>query len=272
MTHLKEHISETVAFLREKGVQQPTVGLILGSGLGELAQECDDALVIPYADIPHFPTSHVVGHSSELVYGTLSGKSVLIMKGRFHYYEGHSLSTVTFPLRVMKALGVQTVLLTNAAGGVNHAFQPGDLMLLTDHINFTGQNPLIGPNDDQLGPRFTDLSDVYYREGRKMVHQVAQELGLTLHEGVYMWFTGPVYETPAEIKMARTMGADAVGMSTVPEALVATHAGMKVLGISCITNLAAGMQATLDHEEVVAVTQRVKQQFKQLMKQVVARL
>ena len=263
MTQLSEMLQETTQFILEKGVKEIDFGLILGSGLGELAEEIEEAIVIPYDQIPFFPTSTVVGHAGQLVYGTLSGKKVLAMQGRFHFYEGHSMQTVTYPVRVMAALKAHSVIVTNASGGVNESFVPGDLMLITDHINFTGQNPLIGPNEDEIGPRLT------YREVAK---EAASRLDLTLKEGVYMGYSGPTYETPAEIRMSRTMGADAVGMSTVPEVIVAAHSGLKVLGISCITNLAAGMQANLNHEEVVETTQRVKQSFKALIKEVLVLL
>ncbi|EOH1684530.1 purine-nucleoside phosphorylase [Enterococcus hirae] len=272
MTQLSEMLQETTQFILEKGVKEIDFGLILGSGLGELAEEIEEAIVIPYDQIPFFPTSTVVGHAGQLVYGTLSGKKVLAMQGRFHFYEGHSMQTVTYPVRVMAALKAHSVIVTNASGGVNESFVPGDLMLITDHINFTGQNPLIGPNEDEIGPRFLDMSEAYTLTYREVAKEAASRLDLTLKEGVYMGYSGPTYETPAEIRMSRTMGADAVGMSTVPEVIVAAHSGLKVLGISCITNLAAGMQANLNHEEVVETTQRVKQSFKALIKEVLVLL
>lgn len=272
MTQLSEMLQETTQFILEKGVKEIDFGLILGSGLGELAEEIEEAIVIPYDQIPFFPTSTVVGHAGQLVYGTLSGKKVLAMQGRFHFYEGHSMQTVTYPVRVMAALKAHSVIVTNASGGVNESFVPGDLMLITDHINFTGQNPLIGPNEDEIGPRFPDMSEAYTLTYREVAKEAASQLDLTLKEGVYMGYSGPTYETPAEIRMSRTMGADAVGMSTVPEVVVAAHSGLKVLGISCITNLAAGMQANLNHEEVVETTQRVKQLFKALIKEVLVLL
>ncbi|EMF0036544.1 purine-nucleoside phosphorylase [Enterococcus hirae] len=272
MTQLSEMLQETTQFILEKGVKEIDFGLILGSGLGELAKEIEEAIVIPYDQIPFFPTSTVVGHAGQLVYGTLSGKKVLAMQGRFHFYEGHSMQTVTYPVRVMAALKAHSVIVTNASGGVNESFVPGDLMLITDHINFTGQNPLIGPNEDEIGPRFPDMSEAYTLTYREVAKEAASQLDLTLKEGVYMGYSGPTYETPAEIRMSRTMGADAVGMSTVPEVIVAAHSGLKVLGISCITNLAAGMQANLNHEEVVETTQRVKQSFKALIKEVLVLL
>lgn len=270
MEKLQEKIKQAASFIREKGVGEIEIGLILGSGLGELGDEVENAIQIPYETIPNFPTSTVEGHAGQLVYGTLGGKKVLAMQGRFHYYEGYSLEMVTFPVRVMKALGIHSVIVTNAAGGLNLDFTPGELMLITDQINFTGVNPLIGPNDNEMGVRFTDMSQAYDKEYQEIVRNVAKEMNLDLKEGVYMGFTGPTYETPAEIKMARVIGADAVGMSTVPEVIVARHSGLRVIGVSCITNLAAGMQASLNHAEVVETTKRVKESFKTLVKNILA--
>lgn len=269
---LQERITEAAAYIKEQGVKQVDVGLILGSGLGELGEEVEQPIAIPYETIPHFPVSTVVGHAGQLVYGTLGGQLVLAMQGRFHYYEGYSLEDVTFPVRVMKELGIHSVVVTNAAGGVNTAFEPGDLMMITDQINFTGVNPLHGPNDENLGPRFADMSHAYDVEYQEMVRKVAQENNVDLKEGVYMGFSGPTYETPAEIRMTRAFGADAVGMSTVPEVIVANHGGLRVVGISCITNLAAGMQANLNHKEVVETTTRVKETFKSFVKAILANM
>lgn len=270
MENLQKKLQETAAFIRHLGVGEVDFGLILGSGLGELAEEIEDAIVIPYEEIPHFPISTVVGHAGQLVYGKLSGKFVLAMQGRFHYYEGHSMQTVTYPVRVMKELGAHSMVVTNACGGVNQNFAPGDLMLITDHINYMGNNPLIGSNDENLGPRFPDMSQAYNHEYRMKAKEVAEARNLHIKEGVYVGFSGPTYETPAEIRFVRTIGGDAVGMSTVPEVIVAVHARLKVLGISCITNLAAGMQANLNHAEVVETTERVKEEFKALVKETLA--
>jgi purine-nucleoside phosphorylase len=259
-------LKETAEYIQSKGVKSIDFGLILGSGLGELADEITDKIVIPYEEIPNFPVSTVVGHAGQLVYGQLSGKTVLAMQGRFHFYEGHSMQTVTFPVRVMKALGADSLIVTNAAGGVNTSFSPGDLMLITDQINYTGDNPLIGLNEDELGPRFPDMSEAYDKAYGEVAKKVAAELKITLQKGVYMGYSGPTFETPAEIRMSRVLGADAVGMSTVPEVIVAKHMSMRVLGITCVTNLAAGMQANLNHEEVVETTERVKAEFKELVK------
>lgn len=272
MTKLSERLKETTAFLKAKGVGSVDFGLILGSGLGELADEVEHAVAIPFSEIPHFAVSTVVGHAGQLVYGTLAGKKVVALQGRFHYYEGHSMQKVTYPVRVMAALGAHSIVVTNAAGGVNVNFTPGNLMLITDHINFTGDNPLIGENEDEMGPRFPDMSHAYTPAYCETAKKVADKLSMPLQEGVYMGFSGPTYETPAEIRMARVMGADAVGMSTVAEVIVAAHSGMKVLGLSCITNLAAGMQSSLNHEEVVETTERVKAQFKELVKATLAEL
>ncbi|AZP05296.1 purine-nucleoside phosphorylase [Jeotgalibaca ciconiae] len=262
-----EQLVETANYLKDKGFLEPEIGLILGSGLGDLADEITNPIVVPYSEIPHFPISTVKGHKGQLVYGELSGKTVIAMQGRFHFYEGYPIQEVTLPIRVMKLLGVHSVGLTNAAGGVNIDFSPGDLMLIQDHINFTAQNPLIGPNDEEMGPRFPDMSQTYDSDYQEKIKSVAKKMNVAIKEGVYMGFSGPTYETPAEIKMARTLGADAVGMSTVPEAIVARHSDLRVFGISCITNLAAGMQTSLNHQEVVEVSKRVNQTFKTLLKE-----
>lgn len=267
---LMTKINETKDFLQFKGIKEPEFGLILGSGLGELAEEIENAVVIDYADIPNWGQSTVVGHAGKLVYGELSGRKVLALQGRFHFYEGNPIEVVTFPVRVMKALGCQGLVVTNAAGGIGYG--PGTLMTITDHINFTGQNPLIGENLDDFGPRFPDMSDAYTATYRQIANQVANRLGIKLEGGVYIGVTGPTYETPAEIRAFKTMGADAVGMSTVPEVIVAAHSGMKVLGISAITNFAAGFQSELNHEEVVEVTQGIKENFKTLIKEILVEL
>lgn len=267
---LVEKINETAAFLKEKGMAAPEFGLILGSGLGELANEITNPISIDYADIPNWGRSTVVGHAGKLVYGDLAGRKVLALQGRFHFYEGNPMEVVTFPVRVMKALGATGVIVTNAAGGIG--FGPGTLMAISDHINMTGQNPLIGANLDEFGPRFPDMSNAYTPEYREKALAVAENLGIKLDQGVYIGVTGPSYETPAEIRAFKTLGADAVGMSTVPEVIVAAHSGLKVLGISAITNFAAGFQSELNHEEVVAVTEQIKEDFKGLVKAILAEL
>src|SRR5699024_10713115 len=220
---------------------EPEIGLILGSGLGVMADDIENSVTIPYHKIPHFPKSTVAGHKGQLVIGTLHGKKVIAMQGRFHYYEGYTMEQVTFPVRVMKKLGVHSLIVTNAAGGINKDFSPGDLMVIKDHLNLFGDNPLIGENIDEFGPRFPDMSNVYDREYMEIAVNCAKDLGITLQTGVYAGNTGPTYETPQEIKMLRTLGGDAVGMSTVPETIVAAHAGLKILGISCISNMASGI-------------------------------
>ena len=257
-------------FIKGKiGDFKPEIGIILGSGLGELADEyCD--ITIPYAEIPGFEASTVSGHKSRLVFANINGKKVVMMQGRFHFYEGHSIQKVVFPVKVMKKLGVETLVVTNAAGGVNPEFKPSDLMIITDHINFMGVNPLIGSNDNSMGERFPDMSAVYTPEYIELAKEIAKKLNIRLEEGVYMALTGPSYETPAEVKMARTIGADAVGMSTVPEAIVASWAGMKVIGLSCICNSAAGVSTVgLSHADVIHAAGVAKDKFKTLVKEVI---
>ncbi|MEO0812144.1 MAG: purine-nucleoside phosphorylase, partial [Myxococcota bacterium] len=230
---------------------EPSVAVVLGSGLGAFAAEVSDAVRIPYGEIPNFPVSSVTGHAGELVLGELKGVPVAVMSGRLHFYEGHSLAAVTLPTRVLGGLGAKKLLVTNAAGGVNPNFPPGTLMVITDHINLTGNNPLMGPNDDRLGPRFPDMSEPYSREGQEALRAAAAAVGVTVTEGVYCGVLGPSYETPAEVRMLQRLGGDAVGMSTVPEVIVANHAGMNVAGLSLITNAAAGLtEEKLSHADV----------------------
>jgi purine-nucleoside phosphorylase len=269
----RAQIQEAARFIAEKTPVKPKIGLILGSGLGVLAEEIEGAARIPYGEIPHFPVSTVEGHAGELVIGTLEGRPVVVMSGRFHLYEGHEPAKVAFPIRVMKEIGVETILVTNAAGGVNESFEPGDLMIIRDHINLMFLNPLIGPNDDELGPRFPDMSAAYDPELRVIARKVADAEGIRVREGVYAAVLGPSYETPAEIRMIRKIGGDAVGMSTVPEVLVARHAGIRVLGISCISNMAAGiLPQPLSHEEVMETANRVKDTFIRLVKGIIREL
>lgn len=257
-----EKIDQTREFLSSKIGIKPEVGLILGSGLGNLADEIEDAVKIEYKDIPHFPVSTVEGHEGSLVFGMLKGKSVMAMKGRFHYYEGYDLESVTFPVRVMKSLGVEKIVVTNAAGGSNTDFVPGDLMLIEDHINFSLRNPLIGINYNELGSRFPDMSRAYDRDMMQLAKSVAESQGTDLKSGVYAWVTGPSYETPAEVRMLQTLGVDAVGMSTVPEVIIARHGGIRVLGISCITNMASGiLDKPLDHSEVIETSEIAREKF-----------
>ncbi|MCM3163183.1 MULTISPECIES: purine-nucleoside phosphorylase [Metabacillus] len=266
-------IKEAANYLTSKYSEQPTIGLILGSGLGVLADEIENPVKIPYNEIPNFPVSTVEGHAGQLVFGSLKGKKVVAMQGRFHFYEGYSLDKVTAPVRVMKELGVQTLIVTNAAGGVNENFQAGDLMLISDHINNMGTNPLIGPNDSDMGPRFPDMSESYDKQLRELARGIASELHIKLQEGVYVGNTGPSYETPAEVRALRILGGDAVGMSTVPEVIVARHTGLKVLGISCISNMAAGiLDQPLSHDEVIETTEKVRANFLNLVKSIVEKI
>ena len=268
-----QKIQQAAQFLKEKYKLQPVIGLILGSGLGVLGEEVEDALKIPYNEIPNFPVSTVEGHAGNLVFGLLNGVPVAVMQGRFHYYEGYSFDKVTFPVRVMKELGIKQLIVTNAAGGVNETFSPGDLMLISDHINNMGNNPLIGPNESRLGVRFPDMSEAYSKVLIEKAKKIAASLNLNIQEGVYVGNTGPTYETPAEIRMIRHLGGDAVGMSTVPEVIVARHAGLDVLGISCISNMAAGiLNQPLNHEEVIETTEKVKADFLRLVKAIVGEL
>lgn len=249
------------------------IGVILGSGLGDYAEALEDAVSIDYSDIPGFPQSTVPGHAGRLCCGMRHGKRVVMMQGRFHYYEGYSMKDITLPVRVMQKMGVRTLIVTNACGGVNLSFAPGDLMVISDMISLTGMSPLFGPNLDEFGPRFPDMTCAFDRKLRALAHETAREQGFELAEGVYCQFPGPCYETPAEIRMARVLGADAVGMSTVPEVIVARHGGMRVLGISCVTNMAAGiLDQPLCHEEVTETAGRVKERFKAVLDGVMAKL
>lgn len=273
MEQILQKARETAEFINQKIDIPPKVGLILGSGLGDLADEIENAIAIPYEDIPNFPISTVEGHEGKLVIGELNGQQVLAMQGRFHYYEGYSMQEVTFPVRVMKLLGVATIVVTNACGGMNPSFAPGDLMVITDHINMTGANPLIGPNHQEFGPRFPDMSSAYHRESIPLVEAVAKEVDIKLQKGVYISVSGPTYMSAAELIMLRKMGGDVVGMSTVPEVIVARHMDMKVIGISCITDMAVGEELEgITHEQVVEVANRTKPKFIQLIKELLPRL
>ena len=252
-------LDEAARLVQSRTPLRPKIGLVLGSGLGAFAKTLDDAITIPYGEIPHFPVSTAIGHKGELVIGRCGGIPVAVMAGRVHYYEGYTPAEVVFPVRVLGRFGVTTLVLTNAAGTVNPDFRPGELMVIEDHINYMGMNPLVGPNDEALGLRFFDLSEAYDPELREIAAAAGAAAGVTMRKGVYIAFTGPSYETPAEIRMARTMGADAVGMSTVPEVIAARHMGIRVLGLSCITNMAAGViKQKLNHLEVLEVGERVK--------------
>ena len=265
-----QHAARTLRVRRDEDFR---VAVVLGSGLGAFADSLDDPLAVPYADIPGFARSTVEGHAGRLVLGRVEGTPVAVMQGRFHYYEGYSLEEVTFPVRTLGALGVRSLLLTNAAGGLNNAFTQGSLIVISDHLNLMGASPLRGPNDERFGPRFPDMTEVYNHEFQETAIREAREMGLELRRGIYAGLQGPNYETPAEIRMLRLLGADAVGMSTVPEAIVARHMGLKVLGLSCITNMAAGvLDEPIDHQEVIETGQRVQSTFAELLRRIIPKL
>ncbi len=274
MLILERKINDSIKYIREKAEinseREPEIGLILGSGLGVLADELEESVVMPYKSIPHFPVSTVAGHKGQLVFGKLSGNYVICMQGRFHYYEGYTIYEVAYPVRVIQRLGISKLIVTNSAGGVNTDFKPGDLMMIVDHINLMGVNPLIGKNIESFGPRFPDMSQAYSRELGRKAKEAALSIGIELQEGVYAALTGPSYETPAEIKYLRFIGADAVGMSTVPEVIAANHGGINVLGISCITNMAAGvLEKPLNHKDVVENAKNTTSKFIKLIRKTV---
>lgn len=266
-------MQKTIDFINEKTNNfRPEIGIILGSGLGYFAEDFP-AASISYADIPGFEVSKIEGHAGQLIFAKIQGKNVVLMQGRYHFYEGYSMEKVVYPVKVMKQLGVKTLIVTNAAGAINKYFKPADLMLITDHMNLLGTNPLIGDNDETLGTRFPDMSEVYKKDLIKLAQICAKEEGIELRKGVYAACTGPSYETPAEVNMLRTLGADAVGMSTVPEAIVANYCGMKVLGISCISNYAAGIQEIpLSHQEVIDVTNTAKKKFQSILLKILEKI
>jgi len=272
-----ERAAEAASAVRSRGGVEPEVALILGSGLGDLADEIESPVVVPYSEVPFFPISTVHGHAGQLVLGRLQGVPVVAMRGRVHYYEGYSLSDVSFPVRVMRRLGARTLIVTNAAGGLNESFQTGDLMVLSDHLNvmgLAGLNPLRGPDEAELGVRFLDMLHAYDPQLRKLAHEVAQKNGFALQEGVYAMVGGPTYETMAEIRMLQRVGADAVGMSTIPETIVARHEKMRVLGFSAITDMAVGAHATseISHADVLAAAEQIKPRLAALVRGVLAAL
>lgn len=272
-TSYYEQVQSAAGLIRSRSTTVPATAVVLGSGLGGFASSLERAASIPYGDIPNWPVSNVVGHEGRLVVGEVSGRSIAALSGRAHFYEGHDLRTVTFATRVLGALGVKTLILTNAAGGINSGFAPGDLMVIDDHINLLGSSPLVGPNDERFGVRFPDLTNVYSPRLRRLADETAAARGLTLRHGIYAACHGPSYETPAEVRYLRTIGADAVGMSTVPEAIVARHMGIEVLGISCITNFAAGvLPQPLNHDEVIETAKRVRGTFIALLTGVIAQI
>jgi purine-nucleoside phosphorylase len=273
MTGYFDKVTQAAEFLRARIGDVPETAIVLGSGLGDFADSLGEPVSMRYEDIPHWPASNVMGHAGKLVVGSSRGRRILVLAGRVHFYEGHDLRTVTFATRVLWKLGVKVLILTNAAGGINTKFGQGALMVIDDHINFLGTNPLVGPNDDRFGFRFPDMSEVYSKRLRGIADESARAIPLPIEHGVYVAVHGPSYETPAEIRAFRTWGADAVGMSTAPEAIVARHMKMEVLGISCITNMAAGvLPQPLHHDEVMETAQRVKGQFIALPQGIVERL
>jgi purine-nucleoside phosphorylase len=270
---LKAKITESVEFINQKSNIKPKIAIILGTGLGRLVEDIKEKEIIPYSDIPNFPISTVQGHGGNLVLGKLENKEVVAMQGRFHYYEGYNLKEVTFPVRVMKKLGADVIIISNAAGGMNRFFKRGDLMLITDHINLFGNNPLIGPNDEELGLRFPDMSEAYDRKLVELTLKVALKEKIKLHQGIYVGLTGPTLETPAEYRFLIKIGADAVGMSTVPEVIVANHMGMKVLGISCITDLAInGVILKTGLEEILKAASNAEPIMTKLVKKVIQKI
>ena len=257
-----EKAQESAQFIGQRTKLRPRIALVLGSGLGAFAESLKDSTIIPYKDIPHFPVSTAVGHAGRLVVGKSAGVAVAAMQGRAHYYEGYAIQQVVFPTRVLKLFGVKTLLLTNAAGGINRRMRQGGLMLIRDHLNLQGTNPLLGPNDERFGPRFPDMTEAYSKKLRDIARKMARRQKLRLYEGVYAALHGPSYETPAEIRALARLGADAVGMSTVPEVIAANHMGMQALAISCVTNMAAGLsKKKLSHDEVLETGERVGKQF-----------
>ncbi len=272
-TTIYEKIRQAVEAIGSRSKVTPEIGVILGSGLGEVAQACENSVTIPYTDIPHFHGTSVEGHSGFMVLGTFKGVPSVFLQGRFHYYEGYPMEDVVFPTRTVCGLGVQTLVLTNAAGGVNTRYRPADLMIIEDHLNLMGDNPLKGPNLAQLGPRFPDLSEAYSKTCIEIIQDTAKSLDIAVHQGVYAGLLGPTYETPAEVRMLRTLGADAVGMSTVPEAIAANHLGVRVAGISCITNVAAGLSSQkLTHQEVIDNSRLAASKLTRLLEAAIPRM
>lgn len=266
-----EQVTAAVSAIRSRTSLEPRIGIVLGSGLGDFAKSLSDATTIRYHDIPHFPTSTVIGHRGELAIGHADGVALAVMTGRVHYYEGYTPQQVVFPVRVLGSLGIHVLVLTNAAGAINVNFKPGELMIIQDHINYMGMNPMIGPNDEQLGPRFFDMTDAYDPRLRAIAEKCCWSAGVTARKGIYVGFSGPSYETPAEIAMARAMGGDAAGMSTVPETIAARHMGLRVLGLSCLTNMGAGVtRKKLDHREVLDVGKQAAAGLQDALSQIIA--
>lgn len=268
-----EKIATTAEFIHTVKKVKPQVGIVLGSGLGFFVDQLEDKTIIPYSDIPFFHKTTVEGHEGRLIFGKIKGVDVAVLQGRIHAYEGHPMEEVVFPVRVLAMLGIETLILTNAAGGVNLSYTPGDLVIIKDHINFQGKNPLVGPNKNEMGPRFPDMTHAYYPEYVQLLKKVSEKVGRKIQEGVYCGVLGPTYETPAEIRMIRTLGGDMVGMSTVAECIAAHHMGVKVCGISCITNMGAGIKnEELKHEDIKHEAQKAVEHFTQLLTGFIAEL
>ncbi|WP_372654086.1 purine-nucleoside phosphorylase [Halobacteriovorax sp.] len=270
---MNEKLTTAAAYIKKVKPCNPKVGIVLGSGLGDFVNQIENKTIISYDDIPHFHKTTVEGHAGQLIIGSVGNTEVVILQGRFHSYEGLQMDDVVFPTRLLSTLGVDTLILTNAAGGINTNYKAGDLVVIEDHINMTGKNPLLGPNNDEMGPRFPDMSKAYHPELRELVLASAKELGHSMQTGVYAGVLGPTYETPAEVKMLRILGADVVGMSTVPECIAANHIGMKVCGISCVTNMASGIEnVELKHEDIKDEALRVMEKFTNILKETVKRI
>lgn len=273
MKTLSQRIEEATNFIKAKHNKAPAVGVVLGSGLGDFVNKIKNPTIIPYGEIPNFKKVTVKGHDGNLIIGTVGDQTVAALQGRFHYYEGNSLDEVVFPIRVLAKLGIKSLVLSNAAGGINLSFNAGDLMLIEDHINLTGINPLVGPNDESIGPRFPDMTFAYNPELNQLVKETAKELNINIQKGVYVGVSGPTYETPAEIRFFRTIGGDACGMSTVPETIVANHIGLRVVGVSCITNMAAGIKnEKLSHDDIKGEANKVMENFSNLIEKTIIKI
>jgi len=272
-SRVNKQLDETVSFVEKQWSDRPEIAVVLGSGLGPLAEAIENQVRIPYAEVPNFAVSTVSGHAGELICGSLQGRRVICMNGRVHYYEGYTFAEITFPIKLFKRLGVKTLILTNAVGGIKTSFAAGDLMIVSDHLNLMGSNPLMGANNDTLGPRFPDMSEIYSRRLQELARKTGKELGLDLKTGVFAALTGPSYETPAEVRMLSILGADAVGMSVVPEAIIGNHMGLEILAISCVTNVAAGIRdQKLSHAEVQETAARIKGDFTRLVSRIIEQI
>lgn len=272
-TPLISRLQETVQFLKSKTQIRPQVGIVLGSGLGAFARELTVDVAIPFSEIPNFGQASVEGHQGNMIFGTMAGKNIVALQGRLHYYEGHSLDTVVFPIRLMAFLGAQVLMLTNSAGGLGDNMQSGDFMIIEDHINLTGANPLMGPNIKELGPRFPDMTEAYDRKLISLLETIFTDLKVRYHKGIYSGVTGPTYETPAEVRYMKQLGCSAVGMSTVPESIAANHMGLRVAALSCVTNMAAGLSKNkLTHAEVTETAKRVEKDFSRVLQTFIERL